>query len=97
MPNEVADALAALYPALLRFAEKQLRARHLDHQLAQDLTHEAIAAWVTAGTELDTPARINTYLRATILSRAENLRTRRSDALEQNPLSLDVFDQIEEL
>jgi len=93
-PSEVADVLAVLYPALLRFAEKQLGTRHLDPQLAEDLVHEAVASWFASGTELDTSARINTWLRRAICSRAENMRTRRTDALDQNPLSLDA--QIEE-
>jgi len=50
---------------------------------------EAVASWFAAGTKLDTSARINTYLRAAIAHRAENLRLRRSDALDRHPLSLD--------
>ena len=88
-PSEAADVLAVLYPALLRFAEKQLRTRHLDHQLAEDLVQEAVASWYASGTELDTSSRINTYLRTAIVHRAENIRLRRSDALDRNPLSLD--------
>jgi DNA-directed RNA polymerase specialized sigma24 family protein len=90
MPSEAADVLAALYPSLLSFADKQLRSRHLDHQLAEDLVQEAAASWFAAGTKLNTSARINTYLRAAIANRAENLRLRRSDALDRNPLSLDA-------
>lgn len=90
MPNEAADVLAVLYPALLRFAENQLRARHLDHQLAEDLVQEAVASWFASGTSLDSSARINTYLRRSIENRSENMRLRRSDALDRNPLSLDA-------
>jgi DNA-directed RNA polymerase specialized sigma24 family protein len=93
-PNEAADVLAVLYPALLRFADKQLRSRHLDHQQAEDLVQEAAVSWFASGTKLDASARINTYLRTAICHRAENMRLRRSDALDQNPLSLDA--QIEE-
>lgn len=94
MLNEAADVLTVLYPALLRFAEKQLRTRHLDFQLAEDLVHEAVASWFSSGTVLDSTARINTYLRQTIVNRSENMRLRRTDALDQDPLSLDA--QIEE-
>ena len=88
-PREAADVLAVLYPALLRFAEKQLRCRHLDHQLAEDLVHDAVASWFASGTQLDSSARINTYLRAAITNHTENMRLRRRDPLDQNPLSLD--------
>lgn len=97
MPNEAADALAALYPALRRFAEKQLRTRHLDHQLAGDLVQEACLSWVVSGTELDSPGRLGAWLRVAIIHRAENLRrrhVRHVDALDHDPLSLD--EQIEE-
>jgi DNA-directed RNA polymerase specialized sigma24 family protein len=93
MPNEAADVLAVLYPALLRFAEKQLRIRQLDHQVAEDLVQEAAASWF-AGAHLRTTAEMNAYLRLAIVNRAKNLSVRRTDALDQNPLSLEA--QIEE-
>lgn len=89
-PNEAADVLAVLYPALLRFAEKQLRSRHLDHQLAEDLVQEAAMSWFASGAVLRTSAQMSAHLRLTITNRAINLHSRRSDALDQNPLSLDT-------
>lgn len=89
MPNEAADVLAALYPSLLRFADKQLRSRHLDTQLAEDLVQEAAASWFAAGARLRTVAQMNTYLRRSIENRCLNQVQRRSDVLDREPLSLD--------
>jgi DNA-directed RNA polymerase specialized sigma24 family protein len=89
-PSEAADVLAALYPALLRFAEKQLRSRYLDHQLAEDLVQEAAASWFASGAKLRTTAEMSSHLRLTIINRAINLHNRRTDALDRNPLSLDA-------
>jgi len=93
-PNEAADVLAVLYPALLRFAEKQLRSRHLDHQLAEDLVQEAVAAWFAVGADFRTTAQFNAWLRLAITNRAKHMSGRRTDPLDQNPLSLEA--QIEE-
>jgi DNA-directed RNA polymerase specialized sigma24 family protein len=73
-PNEAADVLAVLYPALLRFAEKQLRSRHLDHQLAEDLVQEAGASWFATGAELRTTAQMSAHLRTAITNRAVDLQ-----------------------
>src|SRR5689334_6236156 len=80
-PNEAADALAVLYPALLRFAGNQLRSRHLDEQLAEDLVQEAIASWFAAGGKLRTTAEMNAYLRRAITNRGINMQNRRTDIL----------------
>jgi DNA-directed RNA polymerase specialized sigma24 family protein len=95
MPREAADVLAVLYPALLRFAEKQLRSRYLDHQLAEDMVQEAAATWFAAHGQFRTTAEFNAYLRLAIVNRAKNLQGRRTDALDQNPLPLND-EQIED-
>lgn len=89
MPSEAADALVALYPALLRFAAKQLRVRHLDHQLAEDLVQEAATSWFAAGAELRTMGEMNRWLRLNITGQLIDLVRRRTDALDQDPIPLD--------
>jgi len=91
MPREAADVLAVLYPALLRFAEKQLRSRHLDHQLAEDLVQEAAAGWFAAGRTLMADAQMYSWLRKRIESRATDLLRHRSDAFDHKPLSLETL------
>lgn len=89
MPNEAADVLTVLYPALLRFAENQLRTRYLDHQLAEDLVQEACVSWFGSHQELRTTAGMNAYMRLAITNRA--IDWQRSD--RHHVIS---FDQIEE-
>lgn len=92
-PREAADALAVLYPALLRFARKQLRFRHLDAQLAEDFVQSASADWFAESVEFRGEIPMYAWLRRRIDSRIID-STRSADALNQNPLSLDA--QIEE-
>lgn len=86
------DALAALYPALLRSGAALLQTRELDTQLAEDLAQEASMRWFRKGLEFQSRSGMFRWL-ATCMGfvvREWARRDRRSeDALNQDPLSLD--------
>ena len=89
MPNEATDVLAALYPALLRFAEKQLRSRYLPTHLAEDLVQEAAASWFATGLTLRTTAEFTTWMRSRIRDRACDAQ--RAQIQHGNVISIEVL------
>jgi len=92
-PNEAADVLAVLYPALLRFAGNQLRSRQLDDQIAEDLVHEAVISWFAGGRQLRSSNEMYAWLRQAMVFRTAKLAdpTRQRDVLDRNPLPLELL------
>ena len=90
--RDALDALAALYPALLRSGAAYLRAKDLDDQLAEDLLQEASMRWFRKGMKFQSGSGMFRWL-ATCMGfvvREWARRDRRSkDVLNQEPLSLD--------
>lgn len=78
--------LNTLYPALIKFAEAELRAAGLNEQEAADVVQDACERWIKTS-----PA----YLREAITGLVFNLHREGADASTHHPLSLDS--QIEEL
>ena len=78
--------LITLYPALIKFAEAELRAHGLSLQEAEDIAQEAARRW-TEVTGTEEGAR--TYLHALIRGRVRNLHREGRDVMTRHPLSLE--------
>ncbi len=64
--SDQAAALAALYPDLVRLARRELSARYLDAQLAEDLIEDATVRWLTARIQYVSPRQARAWFRTTI-------------------------------
>lgn len=93
-PNEAADALAVLYPALLRFAGKQLGTRHLSTRDREDIVQQAAESWFASSCEFTSSGEMNAWLRQRIAWDVAKLQRPHDDVLDNDPLPLD--EQIEE-
>ena len=78
--------LITLYPALLNFAEAELRARGLPQQDAEDVVQEAARRWTEV---VLTEKGAKAYLRSAIRGRILNLNREGRDAMTRHPLSLE--------
>ncbi len=100
MRGDQTEALAALRPDLLSWARRRLHHFALDEQLAEDLTQEAIARWLTSPKRwpngrfrrqhiFRSQSKLYAWLRSTISNLAADIARRHPDALDNDPLSLD--------
>ena len=59
-------ALAALYPDLVRLARRQLWARRLDAQVADDLVGDATVRWLSANVKVRSERQVRAWFRVTM-------------------------------
>lgn len=79
--------LKTSYPALLDFAEGELRRRGFPEHDAEDLVQEAARRWHEVCTM---EAAAKSYMRSFIAGRIRNLHREGRDAMTRHPLSLDA-------
>ena len=87
--------LKSLYPALLEFAEQELRTAERPQSGAEDVVQDAVRRWIEV---CQTERAAKRYLRSAIRGLVANLNREGADAMTHRPLSLDRYpDQIEEM
>ena len=87
--SDAVNALAALYPALLRASRIYLDRYQLDPQQAEDLVQEAAARWFASGPQFKAAGQMYTWFATCMRRIAYHEAVRSNDVLDQDPLPLD--------
>lgn len=82
--------LKTLYPALLEFAEEELKAAGQPLHGAEDIVQDALRRW-TEVCQVEVAAK--RYLRSAIRGRVRNLTREGSDVMSHQPISLDQLEE----
>lgn len=89
--SDPADILAALFPALLKLAHRELEVSGQSEELAEDIAQAAGLYWFDLVT---TEASALRYMRKAIKNQVAGLkRPRNKDVLDHNPLSLNQLEE----
>jgi RNA polymerase sigma factor (sigma-70 family) len=90
--SDDAAAIAGLYPDLVRLARRELSARHLDLQLAEDLVSDATLRFLTARIQYTSERQARAWFRVTMRRMAlDRVRRPGRDVMDQGEVfSLDA-------